>query len=94
MTYLTTTYRFSFLSDLRRTKTFFALLVMLLCMTQHVVADPLFISIPNDDRGVYSYVWFVENKDSIKLTDEEFYDNSAKVVFPINQYRQIVFPTR
>lgn len=87
MTYLTTTYRFSFLSDLRRTKTFFALLVMLLCMTQHVVADPLFISIPNDDRGVYSYVWFVENKDSIKLTDEEFYDNSAKVVFPINQYR-------
>lgn len=83
---LTTTYHISFLSDQRRTKNFFVLLVLLLCMTQHVVADPLFIPIPDDESGNYSYIWFVNNKDSIKLTDEEFYDNSAKVIFPINKY--------
>lgn len=83
---LTTTYGPIFLSDRRRMKNIFALLVLLLCMTQYVVADPLFIPLPDDERGNYSYIWFVNNKDSIKLTDEQFYDNSAKVVFPINKY--------
>ena len=34
----------------------------------------------------YSYIRFVESKDSIQLTDEDFYDNCAKVVFPVNKY--------
>ena len=83
---LTTTYRPSFLSGQRRTKNFLVLLVLLLGMSLQVVADPLFIPLPDDENGNYSYIWFAEDKDSIKLTDEEFYDNSAKVVFPINEY--------
>ena len=72
MAYLTNTYRFSFLSDQRRTKTFFALLALLLCMTQHVVADPRFISIPDNEGGNNSNIWFDNDKDSIKQTDEAF----------------------
>ena len=34
----------------------------------------------------YSYVRFVNERDSIKLTDEEFFDIAGKVVFPINKY--------
>jgi hypothetical protein len=34
----------------------------------------------------YSYVRFIENKDSAKLTDEEFFDIAGKVVFPINKW--------
>ena len=34
----------------------------------------------------YSYVRFVDSKDSISLSDEEFFDNCAKVVFPVNRY--------
>ena len=34
----------------------------------------------------YSYIRFVESEDSIQLTDEDFYDNCAKVVFPVNKY--------
>lgn len=81
MIYLTNTYRFSFLSDQRRTKTFFALLALLLCMTQHVVADPLFISIPDNEGGNNSNIWFDNDKDSIKQTDEAFIVKDSVGVF-------------
>ena len=66
MNNLTTTYRFSFLSDQCRTKTFFALLVMLLCMTQHVVAN----GIPQDDKTLEKLEKMILpqiNEDSMKL---------------------------
>ena len=66
MNNLTTTYRFSFMSDQRRTKTFFALLVMLLCMTQHVVAN----GIPQDDKTLEKLEKMILpqiNEDSMKL---------------------------
>ena len=34
----------------------------------------------------YSYIRFIDSEDSISLTDEEFYDNCAKVVFPVNKF--------
>ena len=34
----------------------------------------------------YSFVRFVSDKDSVKLTDEEFYDLAAKITFPVNKY--------
>ena len=34
----------------------------------------------------YSYVRFVDGQDSVKLTDEQFYDIAGKVIFPINKY--------
>ena len=34
----------------------------------------------------YPYIRFVGENDSIKLTDEEFYDLAAKITFPINKY--------
>ena len=34
----------------------------------------------------YSYIRFVTPDDTISLTDEQFYDISGKVVFPVNQY--------
>ena len=83
---MTTTYCPIFLSDKSRTRNLFALLVLLLCTTQYVVAKPVFIPMPDDESGKYSYIWFAEDKDSIKLTDEEFYDNSAKIVFPVSKY--------
>ena len=82
----TTTYNPDFLYNTRWTRSCLVLLVLLFGMTQHVVADPLFVPLPDDDSGNYSYIWFADEKDSIKLTDEEFYDNSAKVVFPVNKY--------
>lgn len=34
----------------------------------------------------YPFIRFVSEQDSIKITDEEFYDLAAKVIFPINKY--------
>ena len=34
----------------------------------------------------YSYVRFVSGKDSLKMTDEEFFDIAGKVIFPINKW--------
>ena len=34
----------------------------------------------------YPYIRFVGESDSIKLTDEEFYDLAANITFPINKY--------
>lgn len=34
----------------------------------------------------YSYVRFIEEKDTVNLTDEEFFDIAGKVIFPINKW--------
>ena len=34
----------------------------------------------------YSYIRFLGEKETAKLTDEEFYDLAGKVIFPINKY--------
>ena len=34
----------------------------------------------------YSYIRFVTDKDSLKMTNEEFFDAAGKVIFPINKW--------
>ena len=34
----------------------------------------------------YPYIQFINKNDSIKITDEQFYDLAGKVIFPINKY--------
>ena len=80
-----TTYRPSFLYDNRRAKNCFVLLVLLFGLVQNMVAKQMIIPIFNEDSPLL-YNWFVDSKDSIKLSDEEFFDHSAKVLFKVNKY--------
>jgi len=83
----TTTYRPSnCLSDIRRTNLFCVLLVLLFGTIQQVVAQQQVIPSLNEESNKYPFVWFVDSIGAIQLTDEDFYDNSAKVVFPINKF--------
>ena len=61
------------------------MLVMVISTVQTVAAMPL--PIDTTDYSRYSYVRFVTNPaDSMKLTDDEFYDLAGKIVFPVNKY--------
>ena len=83
----TTTYRpTNCLFDLSRTSIICVLLVLLFGMTQQVVAQQQIIPSINEESNKYPFVWFVDSIGAIQLTDEDFYDNSAKVVFPVNKF--------
>ncbi len=34
----------------------------------------------------YSYIRFIDKDDSIKISDEQFYDLAGKIIFPVNKY--------
>ena len=83
----TTTYRpTNCLFDLSRTSIICVLLVLLFGTTQQVVAQQQIIPSINEESNKYPFVWFVDSIGAIQLTDEDFYDNSAKVVFPVNKF--------
>ena len=63
----------------------FIVLIALTSMLSAVAAT-LYVMSDFGSYENYPYIRFVEDKDSINLTDEEFYDNCAKVVFPVNKY--------
>lgn len=47
---------------------------------------PMPVVVDTTNYRSYPYVRFVDEKDSVKLTDEEFFDIAGKVVFPINKW--------
>lgn len=49
-------------------------------------AAPPYLPTDTADFHNYPYVRFLSDKDSVKLTDEEFFDIAGKVIFPINKY--------
>ena len=50
------------------------------------VAAPPFLPVDTAAFHDYTYVRFLSERDSAKLTDEEFFDIAGKVIFPINKY--------
>lgn len=69
---------------------FVAAVLLLFSITLSAAPFPSLPSLPAPvDTSAYSaypYVRFVESKDSIKLTDEQFYDLAGKVIFPVNKW--------
>jgi hypothetical protein len=62
--------------------------ILLIALTSvlSAVAATMFVLADRTFYDKYSYIRFVDSKDSINLTDEDFYDNCAKVVFPVNKF--------
>lgn len=51
-----------------------------------LLSSPLPLPVDTAKYRPYSYVRFISEKDSVELSDEEFYDMAGKVIFPINKY--------
>lgn len=73
-----------------RNKTVCVVLLMMLCpLVAHASS---FLDAPSpapadtSAYSKYSFVRFLEERDSVNLTDDEFYDIAGRVVFPINKY--------
>ena len=68
--------------------TFVLALLMSFLSVGECVALPLALPAVVDTTAYrsYSYVRFVNEQDSIKLSDEEFFDSAGKVIFPINKW--------
>ena len=63
--------------------------ILLIALTSvlSVVAATMIVLKDRTFYDKYSYIRFVDSKDSIALSDEDFFDNCAKVVFPVNKTR-------
>ena len=71
--------------DNYRAQRCFGLLLLFMSFALQLMAQQ---SVPVTSRinKDYPYIWFVEKRDSIRLTDEDFFNSCAKVVFPVNKF--------
>ena len=81
----TTTYHPDFLYNTRWTRNIIVLVVLMFGLTQNTIARQHVIAFLSEG-GDIRYNWFVDSKDSIMLSDELFFENSAKVLFRVNKY--------
>lgn len=63
-----------------------SILLITLTSVLSAVAATVFVLSDYTFYDKYQYIRFVDSKDSINLSDEDFYDNCAKVVFPVNKF--------
>ena len=64
----------------------FALLVLLFVMSLSAMAQQPFMVPANSKDSIYPFVRYVSGRDSMGLTNEEFFDDCAKIIFPVNKY--------
>lgn len=62
------------------------LFVLLFGNAQQTVARQMVIQFFNENNEELRYNWYVDRKDSIDLSDEDFFEHSAKVLFRTNTY--------
>ena len=76
-----------FLCNLNRTGGFcYVLFLLFFQLALTTTAQQQSFYFPPLSSEEFPYIWFVDDKDSIRLTDELFYDHSTKVVFHVNKY--------
>ena len=81
----TTIYHPDFLYNMRWTRILIVLLVLMFGLTQNAIAQQDVIPFSSEESDI-RYNRIVDSKDSIVLTDEQFFENSAKVIFQVNKY--------
>ena len=86
MKHLATTYRPIFRYGLSRIGGLLVLLVLLFGTTRQALASQLVLQLYNDNNEEIRYNWVLDSKDSLHLSDEDFYSHSGKVLFRINKY--------
>lgn len=86
MKHLTATYRPIFRYGLSRIGGLLVLLVLLFGTTRQALASQLVLQLYNDNNEEIRYNWVLDSKDSLHLSDEDFYSHSGKVLFRINKY--------
>ena len=64
----------------------YALLVLLFVMSLSAMAQQPFMVPANSKDSIYPFVRYVSGRDSMGLTNEEFFDDCAKIIFPVNKY--------
>ena len=69
-----------------RIKRCFVLLLMLVVFTPFAMAQQEATKPSGNAYANFPFVRLVDVNDSIRLTDEEFFNKSAKVIFPVNKF--------
>ncbi len=64
----------------------FLFLVLTFVLSLPAMAQQPFMVPANSKDSIYPFVRYVSGRDSMGLTNEEFFDDCAKIIFPVNKY--------